>query len=61
MLTGRALVIFKTKDAAKSAIFELNKRCLVLGEGRYFICGFVLHVEVIVECKRIKLNGFNIL
>ncbi|XP_057450653.1 protein ANTI-SILENCING 1 isoform X2 [Lotus japonicus] len=31
---GRALVIFKTKDAAKSAIFELNKRCLVLGEGR---------------------------
>ncbi|KAK7402322.1 hypothetical protein VNO78_14501 [Psophocarpus tetragonolobus] len=31
---GRALVIFKTKDAAESAISELNKRCLVLGEGR---------------------------
>ncbi|KAH1219480.1 Protein ANTI-SILENCING 1 [Glycine max] len=31
---GRALVIFKTKDAAESAIYQLNKRCLVLGEGR---------------------------
>nr|KYP59583.1 hypothetical protein KK1_015019 [Cajanus cajan] len=31
---GRALVIFKTKDAAETAISELNKRCLTLGEGR---------------------------
>ncbi|XP_061347099.1 protein ANTI-SILENCING 1-like [Gastrolobium bilobum] len=31
---GRALVIFKTKDAAESAISELNNRCLILGEGR---------------------------
>ncbi|RDX90601.1 Protein ANTI-SILENCING 1, partial [Mucuna pruriens] len=31
---GGAFVIFKTKDAAESAISELNKRCLILGEGR---------------------------
>ncbi|XP_027343446.1 protein ANTI-SILENCING 1 [Abrus precatorius] len=31
---GRALVIFKTKKAAESAISELNKRCLILGGGR---------------------------
>ncbi|KAK7271154.1 hypothetical protein RJT34_26810 [Clitoria ternatea] len=31
---GRALIIFKTKDAAESAISKLNKRCLSLGDGR---------------------------
>ncbi|KAK7335968.1 hypothetical protein VNO80_28133 [Phaseolus coccineus] len=31
---GRAFVIFKTKGEAESAISELNKRCLSLGEGR---------------------------
>ncbi|RDY11054.1 hypothetical protein CR513_04328, partial [Mucuna pruriens] len=32
---GGAFVIFKTKDAAESAISELNKRCLILGEGSH--------------------------
>ncbi|KAL5056883.1 hypothetical protein RYX36_028487 [Vicia faba] len=31
---GRALVIFKTKDAAAHAIFELTRKCLVLEDGR---------------------------
>ncbi|MED6120513.1 hypothetical protein PIB30_021375 [Stylosanthes scabra] len=31
---GRALVIFKTKDTAQNAMTELNRRCLVLGDGR---------------------------
>ncbi|XP_054783020.1 protein ANTI-SILENCING 1-like [Prosopis cineraria] len=31
---GRAFVVFKTKDAAESALSQLNKRCLILGDGR---------------------------
>ncbi|XP_020964090.1 protein ANTI-SILENCING 1 isoform X2 [Arachis ipaensis] len=31
---GRALVIFKTEDAAQYAMSELNRRCLVLEDGR---------------------------
>ncbi|XP_050884393.1 protein ANTI-SILENCING 1 isoform X2 [Lathyrus oleraceus] len=31
---GRALVIFKTKDAAANAISELTRKCLVLEDGR---------------------------
>ncbi|XP_058751837.1 protein ANTI-SILENCING 1-like [Vicia villosa] len=31
---GRALVIFRTKDAASNAIFELTRKCLVLEDGR---------------------------
>ncbi|KAF7814339.1 protein ANTI-SILENCING 1 isoform X1 [Senna tora] len=31
---GRAFVIFKTKDAAESAISRLCTRCLILGDGR---------------------------
>ncbi|KAK2353946.1 protein ANTI-SILENCING [Trifolium repens] len=31
---GTALVIFRTKDAAENAISELNRRCLILEDGR---------------------------
>ncbi|XP_055805190.1 protein ANTI-SILENCING 1-like isoform X3 [Solanum dulcamara] len=31
---GKAFVIFKSSDAAENAIFELKRRCLVLGDGR---------------------------
>ncbi|KAK4267507.1 hypothetical protein QN277_024280 [Acacia crassicarpa] len=31
---GRAFVVFKKKDAAESALSRLNKRCLILGDGR---------------------------
>ncbi|GAU25125.1 hypothetical protein TSUD_362950 [Trifolium subterraneum] len=31
---GTALVIFRTKDAAKNAISELKRRCLILEDGR---------------------------
>jgi len=37
LLIGRAFVIFKTKCEAESAISELSRRCLSLGEGRYCI------------------------
>jgi len=47
LLTGKAFVIFKKKCEAESAISELNKRCLSLGEGRYCICCFVFHVELL--------------
>ncbi|KAJ0008163.1 hypothetical protein Pint_30027 [Pistacia integerrima] len=32
---GKALVIFKSKDAADTAILELRRRCLMLAGGRY--------------------------
>ncbi|KAK1578956.1 hypothetical protein Q3G72_034504 [Acer saccharum] len=35
---GKALVIFKSKDAADFAIAELRNRCLVLEDGRPVIC-----------------------
>ncbi|GAU11054.1 hypothetical protein TSUD_113470 [Trifolium subterraneum] len=34
---GRALIIFRTKDAAENAISELNRRCLILEGGRVVI------------------------
>ncbi|XP_045806727.1 protein ANTI-SILENCING 1 [Trifolium pratense] len=34
---GRALVIFRTKEAAENAISELNRRCLILEGGRVVI------------------------
>ncbi|WJX74838.1 hypothetical protein P8452_58446 [Trifolium repens] len=34
---GRALVIFRTKDAAENAMSELNRRCLILEGGRVVI------------------------
>lgn len=33
-LNGKAFVIFKSRDAAETAIFELKRRCLMLSEGR---------------------------
>ncbi|KAL5823108.1 hypothetical protein ACOSQ4_021008 [Xanthoceras sorbifolium] len=35
---GKALVIFKSKDAADMAIVELKRRCLLLEDGRPVIC-----------------------
>ncbi|KAJ8549291.1 hypothetical protein K7X08_032998 [Anisodus acutangulus] len=33
-LNGKAFVIFKSSKAAENAIFELRRRCLMLGDGR---------------------------
>ncbi|PHT55568.1 hypothetical protein CQW23_04054 [Capsicum baccatum] len=33
-LNGKAFVIFKSSEAAETAIFELKRRCLMLGDGR---------------------------
>ncbi|TYJ33867.1 hypothetical protein E1A91_A05G132100v1 [Gossypium mustelinum] len=54
---GKALIIFKSKEAANSAIFQLMKRCLMLADGRPLIVrreslrkgakvGFVGHLTV---------------
>lgn len=34
-LAGKALAIFKSKEAAEFVISDLKTRCLVLGDGRY--------------------------
>ncbi|CAL0322015.1 unnamed protein product [Lupinus luteus] len=55
---GRALVIFKTKDAAESALYEWNKRSLVLGEMR------VVYAEkgtITVPEKQTKFSGHLVL
>ncbi|KAL3376803.1 hypothetical protein AABB24_003297 [Solanum stoloniferum] len=33
-LNGKAFLIFKSSEAAETAIFELKRRCLMLGDGR---------------------------
>lgn len=33
--TGKAFVIFNSKDAAKTAVDRLNKGCLMLSDQRY--------------------------
>ncbi|XP_052487537.1 protein ANTI-SILENCING 1 [Gossypium raimondii] len=54
---GKALIIFKSKEAANSAIFQLMKRCLMLADGRPLIArreslrkgakvGFVGHLTI---------------
>ncbi|XP_019458500.1 PREDICTED: protein ANTI-SILENCING 1-like [Lupinus angustifolius] len=55
---GRALVIFKTKDAAESALYESNRRCLVLGEMRvvYAEKGIITEPE-----KQRKFTGHLVL
>jgi hypothetical protein len=56
--TGRALVIFRSKDAAENAISELTRRCLVLEGGRYFIYCFVfLFYFVILFCSRTRITS----
>lgn len=53
--TGRALAIFRSKDAAANAISELNRRCLILEDGRYFIYHF-LFSSALLFCSAPELE-----
>ena len=67
MLTGKALVIFKSNDAAEDAISKLQSGCLILEDGRYlyhqyfyFLCLCIVLIILVLMHLEFSFGDFRV-
>lgn len=58
-VVGQALVIFKTREAAKKVVRKLDEGCLLLSNGRYVVRCFPMH-EISVIWSQHILHLFSL-